>query len=135
MFTIPVLVLDDDAPTRQLFEKVLSNSGFEVVSAGSIREAHSHLTAQQFAVMVCDMRLGDGNGIHFLQEVWGTLQAAQTQVVVVSAEEHYRLPCMEVGIDYFLSKPVSPMQLVALVGRLSNASWLGYDAPYSTQGR
>ena len=126
MFTIPVLVLDDDAPTRQLFEKVLSNSGFEVVSAGSIREAHSHLSAQQFAVMVCDMRLGDGNGMHFLQEVWGS---------VVSAEEHYRLPCMEVGIDYFLSKPVSPMQLVALVGRLSNASWLGYDAPYSTQGR
>jgi DNA-binding response OmpR family regulator len=134
MFTTPVLLLEDDAPTRRLFEKVLSDSGFEVVSAASIGQARDCLSRQHFTVLVCDMRLGDDSGIHFLQEIWGALQAAQTQVVVVSAEEQYRLPCMEVGVDYFLSKPVSPMQLVALVGRLSNASWLGYDAPYSTEG-
>jgi DNA-binding response OmpR family regulator len=134
MFTTSVLVLEDDLQTLRLFEKVLSNSGFEVITAESIREAQSCLSERQFAVLICDMRLGDGNGIKFLREVWATLQSAQTQVVVVSAEEHYRLPCMEVGVDYFLSKPVAPMQLVALVGRLSSASWLGYDAPYSTQG-
>jgi DNA-binding response OmpR family regulator len=134
MFTIPVLVMEDDASTLRLFNKVLAESGFDVATAGSIAEARDRLYKQHFDVIICDMRLGDGNGIHFLQEMWGHLQASQTEVVVVSAEEHYRLPCMEVGVDYFLSKPVSPMQLVALVGRLSNASWLGYDSPYSTQG-
>src|ERR1700722_6763821 len=64
MLAVPkVLVVDDDASTLVTLSLILENSGFQVVSAGSVNEALRLIGSQSFDVLLSDLHMprnGDG---------------------------------------------------------------------------
>jgi DNA-binding response OmpR family regulator len=113
-----ILILEDDAPILTLYSKVLIASGYEVQSATSVPEGRELLNRQHFDMLICDMRLGNERGIDLISEYRVRLQEAKTAIIGVSAESHYQRLCQQIGVDFFLIKPVSAMELVQLVKRL-----------------
>jgi len=114
-----VLILEDDASLRRLYEKVLSRSGYEVKMAATIAEARGLLSHNHFDVFLCDVHLGNERGTSLLEEQSAALNEQGTQVVMVSAEARYRALCEELGVDFYLEKPVSLAALVTLLDRLT----------------
>jgi two-component system response regulator PilR (NtrC family) len=116
---ITIFILEDNLDLVNLFAKTLNRPGYTVTTATDLTSARNVLDSARFNIFLCDMRLPDGDGIHLLREYQNQLQDFKTQVVVVSAEDQYREPCEALGIEFFLSKPVSPRMLISLVDRLN----------------
>jgi DNA-binding response OmpR family regulator len=114
-----ILVLEDDAHLRRLFSKVLKQAGYEVYPAATTEEAQGLLAQQGFDVFLCDVHVGDDLGTDLLRQHLATLSLHGTQVVVVSGEAQYRPFCEEMGVDFYLEKPVALDTLLTVVKRLT----------------
>jgi DNA-binding response OmpR family regulator len=114
-----VLILEDDPGIRHLFRRTLMRAGYEVEIADNTEDACALLFSQPFDLLVCDMRLpGRMTGYDLLVTLHDWIASRQLEVIAVSANEEFRAACREIGIDFFLSKPVMPTELTLLVNRL-----------------
>lgn len=112
---ISVLVVDDDAPLRDLIEKSLTNAGCNVMTAREGGEGLQILLVHRFDVVVSDLMMEPMNGITFLSEalrIWPWMG-----VVVLSGfvQSELRQKAEAMGVDIILEKPVSFHTLVQKV--------------------
>jgi two-component system NtrC family sensor kinase len=61
------LIVDDEAPIRTLLARMVTKRGFTVAEAGSLGEVRSLDPSRHFDLVLCDVRLGDGNGAEALR--------------------------------------------------------------------
>ena len=113
-----IIVLEDDLDAIRLYEKALGNSGYDIFSASSIADAGQLLSERVFELCICDMRLGGEHGTDFLVQHIDKLRSHGTKTIVISGNPEYRPFCEELGVEFYLEKPVSLAQLVILVNRL-----------------
>ena len=64
-----VLIIDDEEQLRKLLSRIISLEGFKVVEANSLKTATQTLLYQFVDVVLCDVRLPDGNGVEFVKAV------------------------------------------------------------------
>jgi DNA-binding response OmpR family regulator len=114
-----ILVLEDNPDLCRLYGKALDKTGYQVYTATSIDEAKKLLNQHRFDIWLCDIHVGNDRGTDLLREYAATLATSGTQVIMVSGQAQYRGICEELGIDFFLEKPVAISTLVALVSRLT----------------
>ena len=63
-----ILVVDDEANIRRLYDDELTEAGYRVVCAASWEEARLALEADRFDLVTLDVRMGDGpDGIEALR--------------------------------------------------------------------
>ncbi len=117
-----ILILEDDIQLQEIFQRALRRFGYQTVSAHTLAEGRQALSAGVFDILLCDMRLPDGEGLTLLREFRGDLQQAGTHVVVVSAEPQYIGMGEDLGVEFFLTKPVSLQMLNTLLSRLTSRS-------------
>ena len=60
-----VLIVDDEEKLRGLMGRVIRLEGFEVIEAGDIKTAWKKLDQSDIDVVLCDVKLPDGNGVDF----------------------------------------------------------------------
>jgi len=116
-----IIVLEDDLDAIRLYEKALGNSGYDIFSASSIANAGQLLSERTFELCICDMRLDGEHGTDFLTQYIDKLRSHGTKTIVISGNPEYRPFCEELGVEFYLEKPVSLAQLVILVNRLLKA--------------
>ena len=107
-----VLVVDDEPAIRESLAFALGRNGFEVLEAGSLRQAREQV--ERADLIVLDLMLPDGNGIELL--TW--LRArSKLPVIVLSSrgDETDRVVGLELGADDYVVKPFSPREVVARV--------------------
>jgi DNA-binding NtrC family response regulator len=66
-----VLLIDDEEKLRHLMARIigLEGEGFDVVQAGDIKSAQKKLDREDFDVVICDVKLPDGNGMDLIREI------------------------------------------------------------------
>src|SRR5678816_2061822 len=64
-----ILIVDDEAQLRKLLARIISLEGFKVTEADSLKAAANHLKVQTVDVVLCDVKLPDGNGVDFVKTV------------------------------------------------------------------
>jgi DNA-binding NtrC family response regulator len=66
-----VLLIDDEEKLRHLMARVigLEGEGFDVVQADSIKSAQKKLAGEDIDVVICDVKLPDGNGVDLIREI------------------------------------------------------------------
>jgi signal transduction histidine kinase len=64
-----VLLVEDHEPTRTALTQLLMRRSYKVITAGSIAEARTLATAQNFNLVVSDIGLPDGNGYDLMAEL------------------------------------------------------------------
>ena len=62
-----ILVIDDEEQLRKLLARIISLEGFTVTEAGTLKAAEHLLNRQSFDIILCDVRLPDGNGVEFVK--------------------------------------------------------------------
>lgn len=111
-----ILILEDDTVLLRLYSKVLASQKYAVSQAATLNEARAHLTAQSFDLLLFDVQIGNDLCTDLLTEMQDSLRTAESQVILMSAEERYRTLRDALDLDLFVVKPVGPMELVRLVG-------------------
>ncbi|MFZ4632774.1 MAG: sigma-54-dependent transcriptional regulator [Saprospiraceae bacterium] len=78
-----ILIIDDEVSLRGLLARILRLEGFTVQEAGTLRDGKRLLTEHKPQVVLCDVKLPDGNGV---DAVAGLLQLSPyTDVVLLTA--------------------------------------------------
>jgi CheY-like chemotaxis protein len=114
-----ILLMEDDAGQRRLYTRVLQGAGYTVEEAGTLQEARDQLAQHQFGVFLCDIHMGRERGTDLVREQKEMLDEAGTQIAMISADTQYRKICKAMGVREYLEKPISLVQLVQVVNRIS----------------
>lgn len=122
-----VLLLEDNASLLNLFSRALMKSGYMVQHAATLSEAQGALERMRFDVFVCDVRIGDGTSLELLRSYRERLRDAGTQIVIMSAEEDYRSVGEEMGIEFFLTKPLVPSTLLGMLKHIRSTTQAGVE--------
>lgn len=113
---VHVLVIEDDYKLLRLFKKTLSNEGYFVTTAATLQVARKYLLRAEYQLIVSDIELPDGNALTLLNDVRTLLEQYGTRVIFVSGNDARRHePIVHEIAEWFLTKPVSMRQLVAVV--------------------
>jgi len=122
--TKAVLVVDPDPATAATLRSVVS---FEVLEAGDSARALETLRAREVDVLVCELTLPDGDGLHLLVEA--RFRHPLVPRVALTSEEDFATAVSainEAEVFRFLRQPVAPETLraavVEAVGRAEAAS-------------
>jgi DNA-binding response OmpR family regulator len=123
-----ILVVEDDVPTRTFLADNLTADGYDMLVAGTLRDALRTLEYHRVDLAIVDLGLPDGSGLELLRKVRETGGAgarvdARLPLLVLSgrAGETDRVRGFERGCDDFLAKPFSygelRLRLAALLRR------------------
>jgi DNA-binding NtrC family response regulator len=63
-----VLIIDDEEKLRNLLARIVKLEGYAVSEASDLRSALKILQKEAFDVVLCDVKLPDGNGVDFVKE-------------------------------------------------------------------
>lgn len=115
-----VLVVDDDRRVVDLLQIALTAHGFRVLTAGDGEEALRKAFADRPDVIVLDVRLPKKSGLEVCESLRADPEDPTVPIVMVSAaaETEARLQGLARGADDYLTKPFSPMELIARIKRL-----------------
>jgi signal transduction histidine kinase/CheY-like chemotaxis protein len=105
-----VLLIDDDATSRELVERILAKDGVRMLHASSGQEGLRLANEQRPDAILLDVILPDQDGWAVLAAITTRLELAGVPVIVTSAAEEQGL-ATTLGATAYLTKPVGQEQL------------------------
>ncbi|MGX9418878.1 phosphate regulon transcriptional regulator PhoB [Vibrio sp. RC27] len=110
-----ILVVEDEAPIREMLSFVLEQKGYNVVEAEDYDSAVAKLCEPYPDLVLLDWMLPGGSGINFIKHMKREELTRNIPVVMLTArgEEEDKVRGLEVGADDYITKPFSPKELVA----------------------
>ncbi len=64
-----ILIIDDEEKLRGLLARIVKSEGFEVLEAGDLKSGFKKLELNEVDVILCDVKLPDGNGVDFVEKI------------------------------------------------------------------
>jgi PAS domain S-box-containing protein len=80
------LVVEDEEPIRGLLARLLERRGYQVTEASSLSEAKAFGDSRTFDLVLCDVRLGDGNGGECLRHIRASQPGLGRRFVFVTGD-------------------------------------------------
>jgi CheY-like chemotaxis protein len=119
-----VLVCDDEDVLRALVRATLDGGAYAVIEARDGDEAIALARAARPDVIVLDMMMPGRTGLEVLAELREDRDLAGVPVVMLTARTQLsdRQAAAATGVDAFLAKPFSPLELLAIVDELLKAA-------------
>ncbi|GLT15442.1 phosphate regulon transcriptional regulator PhoB [Vibrio algivorus] len=110
-----ILVVEDEAPIREMLCFVLEQKGYQPVEAEDYDTAINKLCEPYPDLILLDWMLPGGSGINFIKHLKREELTRNIPVVMLTArgEEEDKVRGLEVGADDYITKPFSPKELVA----------------------
>ncbi len=110
-----VLIVDDEPDICELLEITLGRMHLATQRADSVQAALKCLAAQTFDLVLTDMHLPDGNGLHLVQEVQTRWPATPVAVITAYGSMETAITALKAGAFDFISKPVELERLRELI--------------------
>ena len=121
---ISVLVVDDDADTRDLLRSVLEDHGARVLAAADAAEAFAFLNEQRPDVVVSDIGMPDEDGCALVARIRAlpTESGGRTPAIALTAYSRGsdRTRALLAGFDAHVPKPVEPLELVGMIASIAS---------------
>src|SRR6185369_5629778 len=124
---LKVLVVDDEADTRELIREVLKECGSEVITSRSVAEALEAIEKHKPDILISDLGMPDEDGysliskIRALPEDQGGQIPAAALTAYARAEDRMRV--LRSGFQFHLPKPVDSAELVTVVASLAGRAF------------
>jgi DNA-binding NtrC family response regulator len=106
-----ILIVEDDLVVRNLLTSIFMRHKLPVSCADNLAQAQACLAREPFDLMMLDLRLPDGDGLKFLEQV-ATLPERPLVVMVTGfGSIESAVACMRAGAFDYVLKPFSPSQI------------------------
>lgn len=128
-----ILVLDDESSVRGVLADLLKELNYSVLAVPSIAQARLILKQDAFDLIISDVRLNDGNGLEFLQEVKKTYPAMQLMVMTGFGSLDSAVEALRLGVFDYLVKPIDGARLSVALERLEEVRKLEAENTYLRQ--
>ena len=101
-----IMVIDDEEPIRKLLTRILTGSGYEVVSASNGKDALVKLDSHSVDLIMLDMNMPELDGLNFLRKV-RECDITHVPVLMVSGNDNPDniVESYKLGVYDFIRKP------------------------------
>ena len=108
---INILIVDDEPKNLTVLETVLDDPGYRLVRAESADQALLALVAEEFALLILDIRMPGMTGFELAQMIKERKKTARVPIIFLTAyynEDQHVLEGYGTGAVDYLHKPVNP---------------------------
>lgn len=112
-----ILIVDDDPETLRLVSLMLKRQGFQIVAAESGKQAVAMASAELPDIILLDVMMPDMDGYEVTRLLRKMPEIANTPIMMFTARTMVedRVAGFEAGVDDYITKPVHPNELVAMI--------------------
>ncbi len=112
-----ILVVEDEAPIREMLRFALQRAGFRIAVAGNAAEARLAIAAAHPDLILLDWMMPGTSGLEFARELRAVVQTQDIPLIMVTAraEEEDKVRGLDSGCDDYVSKPFSLPELIARI--------------------
>jgi len=114
-----ILLAEDNAVNRKLAVRILEKHGHRVTVAANGREAMDALVGDQFDAILMDVQMPEMNGLEAAAAIRRNERGTGRHVPIIAMTAHAmkgdREQCLQSGMDDYLSKPIRPQELLAML--------------------
>lgn len=132
-----VLIVDDEAPIREMIAVALQMAGYQCLEAENAQIAHALVVDHQPDIILLDWMMPDVSGIELARRLKREPASADIPIIMLTArsEEDNKIQGLEAGADDYITKPFSPRELIArLKAVLRRTATVGIDAAIEVEG-
>ena len=106
-----ILVVEDDLVIRSLLQNIFLRHRLSIAVANDLAQAQAHLAREHFDLMLLDLRLPDGDGQEFLEQINILPQRPLVVMMTGYGTVESAVSCMRAGAFDYVQKPFSPSQI------------------------
>jgi len=112
-----ILVVDDEPVVNESCRRVLSARGYQVDTVESAREGLSRASAQDFDLVITDLRMPDLDGMELARSI--RRERPNTAIVIITGYGSVpsAIEAVRLGVADYLEKPFTPKQLTDAVSK------------------
>ncbi len=111
-----ILIVEDEEFLRESLDEFFTEEGYATRVAGRLAEARQMLGAEEFDLLILDLKLPDGSGLDLLAELQGP-EAPLAIVVTAFPEVQTAVRALKSGAHDYINKPFDLAELQAVVRR------------------
>jgi DNA-binding NtrC family response regulator len=112
-----VLVVDDEPAMRMALQANFQRDGWQVETACGATDALRKFEQQRFPLVVTDVRMPDGDGLHVMRTVRNSSPSTAVILLTAFGNVPEAVEAMKTGACDYLTKPISFEQLQSAVTR------------------
>ena len=112
-----ILIVEDEAPIREMIAFHLSRAGFDTIEAADCRRAREMLVDEQPDLALIDWMLPDMSGLELTRMLKRDKENDDLSIIMLTAraDEYDKVAGLDSGADDYITKPFSPRELVARI--------------------
>jgi DNA-binding NtrC family response regulator len=122
-----VLLVEDEVVIRKELRRFLARSGYDVIEAGTVRDAVTEIATAPFDLVLADVRLPGGAGTELLGKTGGAPVIMMTSYATVKSA----VDAMRLGAADYVPKPFDHDELLAVIERVLRGRRPGDSIPPS----
>lgn len=132
-----ILVVDDDDAIRGLIKAVLEDSGFTVIEARDGEDAVTVTRNQSPHLILLDVMIPRIDGYTICRELKSSSLTRHIPIIFVTVKDQAqdRIEGFKIGADDYITKPFSPLELVARVEAVLNRAFHLLDSLTGLPGK
>jgi DNA-binding NtrC family response regulator len=112
-----VLIVEDEAPLRELLETELTRSGYQVQVAENGADGLSRYSEECFSVVLLDVKLPGLNGVDVLEKMRELSNVPEIIMFNGHGDIETAVRCMKLGAYDYLTKPVKLDELELVINK------------------
>src|SRR5258706_4268996 len=128
---VNILIVDDEPKNLTVLEAILDAPGYRLVQADSADQALLALLADEFALLILDIRMPGVTGIELAQMIKSRKKTSRIPIIFLTAyynEDQHVLEGYDTGAVDYLHKPVNPQILRSKVAVFAELHRKSLDA-------
>ncbi|OGP90165.1 MAG: hypothetical protein A2156_12470 [Deltaproteobacteria bacterium RBG_16_48_10] len=123
MDPLKILVVDDEAPVRELLRRGLSQMGnFSVEVAPNGLEAIERIEKEIFDLVLTDLKMPEMDGIELLKALKGTRPELIVILMTAHGSIETAVEAMKIGADDYITKPIDFNELLIHISKVQKES-------------
>jgi two-component system phosphate regulon response regulator PhoB len=128
-----ILIVEDEAPIREMIAFHLSRAGFDTLEAPDCRTARELLADERPDLALIDWMLPDMSGLELTRMLKRNKENEDLAIIMLTAraDEYDKVAGLEGGADDYVTKPFSPRELIARIQAVLRRSSGGDDEAVS----
>ena len=119
LFGLRILIVDDEADTREMLGAVLKTCGVEVKASNSAKAGLEIVEQWRPDLLLCDIAMPEEDGCWLIGRMRAMAQEHGRHLPAVALTAYVsienRALVLEAGFDMFVPKPVNPSELLAVI--------------------
>jgi len=117
MTATKILIVEDEAPIREMIAFHLGRAGYQVFEAENCRSARTLLIDESPDLALIDWMLPDMSGLELTRKLKRDSENDDLAIIMLTArtDEFDKVAGLDGGADDYMTKPFSPRELVARI--------------------